>query len=149
MSALMFRCEAPALAEADSLLSLLQIRVLALRAATSLFAACVLGRNAWCEITLQSSDVPSRLRHRTTCKLHCPPKIRQSEGRMATDNPKHTLKQVGGQFFKTYWDGKQIPEDTTPTKQPKQTQAVIKGSSSPILAGIIGSVLGLMYGAGS
>lgn len=55
---------------------------------------------------------------------------------------------VGGQFFKTYWDGKPLPQDSEPA-QPKQTQAMIKTQSSPILAGVIGSVLGLLYGAGS
>jgi len=53
---------------------------------------------------------------------------------------------VAGNFIKSYWTGVEVPESETINPKPTLN---IKAQSSPFLAAIIGSVLGLVYGASS
>jgi len=53
---------------------------------------------------------------------------------------------VAGNFIKSFWTGVEVPEDETAPEKPPMT---IQAKSSPFLAAIVGSVLGLVYGASS
>lgn len=58
---------------------------------------------------------------------------------------------VGANFIKSFWTGIAIPEDEqTAIDKDKQTQQItIKAHANPLIAALIGSVMGLLYGAGS
>ena len=52
---------------------------------------------------------------------------------------------LGGNFLKSFFDNVEIPEEEL--VQPKKPTYVAKSGSSPFLAGVIGSIMGVLYAA--
>jgi hypothetical protein len=52
---------------------------------------------------------------------------------------------LGGNFLKSFFDNVEIPEEEL--VQPKKPTYVVKSGSSPFLAGVIGSIMGVLYAA--
>lgn len=70
-------------------------------------------------------------------------------GRLHFNLPLFTMdyglgQPVAGNFIKSYWTGVEVPEEEV---KPATPPLSIQAKSSPFLAAIIGSVLGLVYGA--
>lgn len=54
---------------------------------------------------------------------------------------------VAGNYIKSYWTGVEVTQDEVQEEQSQQKPVAIKAHASPWLAGLLGSLLGLMYGA--